>query len=108
MHDIIFDRLRSAIRDANINGDANFGFGQQTIEAVGTSVKQLRVQYSDGNEYLRLDLLLKSFAAIGRVLSFEYRGRGRNESPRLVAEVDVQNEVYQIVYFLPSESAENG
>lgn len=99
--DNVYEKVRFAIEAANVNGDAEFGYGQEMLSVAGKKVNQLRVQYSGGNEYLRLDTMLRCLGEIGKLLLFEFRGRGTGESPKLVAEMRVQDEVYQILYFLP-------
>jgi hypothetical protein len=96
----IYSQLRSAFESANVNHDAEFSYDQETLNMAGTVFNQLRIQYSGGNEYLRLDILMKALCDIGNLLLFEYRGRGGQESPRFVAEVKANDHVYQLIYFL--------
>ena len=95
----VFEKLRTAFEAANVNHDAEFGYAGETISESGTQVNQLRIQYSGGNEYIRIDHLMKSLAEVGKILLFEFRGRGGRESPRLVVEVEIDDQVSVALLF---------
>lgn len=95
-----YKRLRNAICTANVNGGAVLDFTKQVVCVAAVPIKQLHVSYKSGNESLRLDQLLEQLDAVGKVEVFEYRGRGSQETPRIVADVRFDDETYQLVYHL--------
>lgn len=94
------DALRGAFQNAQVEADGEYEFTESS-EMLGINVvKQLHVSYRSGNEYLRLDLLLQALGKVGTVVVFEFRGRGQQEQIRIVADVNIAGEIYQLIYSL--------
>lgn len=96
----VFTSLRAAFSQAQVGTDAFIDFAESSDVIAGVLVHQLRVSYQRGNEYIRLDSLLSALGRVGKVDVFEYRGRGRNELPSLVADVLAGGERYRLMYAL--------
>jgi len=99
-----YDAIEQAVRRANVNGDAQFEFSRNKEFLAGVTTNQLHVRYVHGNEYLQLDHLLDELRAVAEVQVFEYRGRGRQETPRFVAEVAFEDTIFQLLYDLPNDA----
>lgn len=92
--------IRAAFEQAQGDGGV-YDFTEHSAVAGISLIRQLHVTYRSGNEYLRLDTLLEGLAAVGTVQVFEFRGRGRNDAPQLMADIKVGSEVCQLIYLLP-------
>lgn len=92
--------LREAVEHAQVGTEGVLEFSERLKIAGSNVAKQLHVSYQSGNEYLRLDTLLAALQQAGTVKVFEYRGRGAGEQPRLVADVEVAGEIFQLIYHL--------
>lgn len=95
-----YQALRKAVLQAKVGTDAELEFEETTVLVAALAVKQLRVTYLSGNEYLSLVNLQEGLEHAGELKAFEYRGRGSEEQPTLVADVDIEGDKYQIVYLL--------
>jgi hypothetical protein len=99
-----YEIIEQAVRECNPNHDAQFAFTRKLVCKGGLPISQIHVRYLDGNEYLRLDHLLDQLRAVTEVQVFEYRGRGREETPRLVADVKFGDKIFQLLYDLPNDA----
>ena len=96
-----YDALRGAIKAANVNGDADFAFSEQTAPIGAVTVKQLHVEYKSGNEYVRIDRLIAALSECGDFQLCEYRGRGGDDGKlRLVCDIKFDGDRYQLIYHL--------
>ena len=95
-----FDGLQAALKKAQVDTGCELELTELSAMAGINAIKQLHVSYRAGNEYLRLDTLVDELRAIGAVKVFEFRGRGASEQPRLVAEIDIAGETFQLIYHL--------
>lgn len=94
--------LRDAVNQASAPQSVEFRFEERHVLVGPVGTWQLRVTYVRGNEYLRLDRLLDELRKTGKVEVFEFRGRGRDELPTIVADVRMGDKVFQLVYELPN------
>ena len=96
------DALRDALSQARVGTGGELELIESSATASISVVSQLHVYYRSGNEYLRLDVLLRALGSVGTVKVFEYRGRGAGEKPRLVVDIEINGEWYQLIYHLGS------
>ena len=95
-----FESLRTALEKAQVGTDGELELTESSAMAGIKAIKQLHASYRAGNEYLRLDTLLDELRAAGAVKVFEFRGRGAGEQPRLVVDIDIAGEAFQLIYHL--------
>jgi hypothetical protein len=96
----VFNGLRAALKKAQVGTDGELEFAEAS-ETVGIMViKQLHASYRAGEEYMRLDTLLEELRTLGTVKVFEFRGHRAGAEPRLVADIDIAGERFQVIYHL--------
>ena len=84
-----------------VGTNAELSFERDTTYIAGLSVKRLLVEYQQGNEFLNLGKFLEVWKELGDSPILEYYGRGSIDDPqKLVAEITISDEKYQLVYFL--------
>jgi hypothetical protein len=93
------ERMRD-ILDAIKPPDFEWESVTELVAGAGAPLRQIRVSFTRGNEYLPISQLMTEFAALGRVF-VEFRGVGRQEESKIVFEVTTDtNEVVQMIYFI--------
>jgi hypothetical protein len=101
MEDSFIGSVKQAFHEANVCHDCEFVFLPSHITVAAITISQCIVAYKDGNEYLRLDILIaaiKHFADIGLI---EFRGRGGDNANQLLIELKIDGVPHQIIYLLP-------
>src|SRR5687768_2046862 len=89
--------LKAAVNAANVNR-IDLKFETEVYTEAATSFENLKVIYTEGNEFLNLRKLFETVHSNSDIQFFELRGRGADEVPTLVLRIKVDGQITQMIY----------